>query len=140
MTKSRNYEEELRHLCDAMADTVRRLTDEEILEQAHEDGIDAHAVAEELRAMAQSTSESVRLRPLRAARAKYERDAASLKNVSWRLPEAAAERRALLENTLTRRPELLGFVTAAARELKDVPDDDVTSMLRHLAALGVLDE
>ena len=75
MTKPRNYEEELRHLCDAMADTVSRLTDEEILKQAREDGVDAHAVAEELRAMAQRTNESVRLRPLRAARAKYERDA-----------------------------------------------------------------
>ena len=60
--------------------------------------------------------------------------------MSWRLPEAAAERRALLAATLTRRPELRSLVTAAARELKDLPDDDVSSMLRHLAALGVLNE
>ena len=137
MTKPRSYEEELGNVCDAMADAVSRLTDEEILEEARTDGIDAHVVAEEMRARAKAISETVRLRPLRAARAKHDQDAARLKGLSWRLPEEATKRRALLESTLARHPELL---TLAARELKDLPDDDVTSMLRHLAALGVLDE
>jgi len=137
MTKPRSYEEELGYVCDAMADAVSRLTDEEILEEARADGIDAHAVAEELRARAKAISESVRLRPLRAAKAKHEQNASRLKSLSWQLPEEVAKRRSLLEDTLHRHPELL---TLAARELKDLPDDDVASMLRHLAALGALDE
>jgi hypothetical protein len=137
MTKPRNYEEDLGYVCDAMADAVSRLTDEEILEEARVDGIDAHAVGEELRGRAKAIGEAIRLAPLRAARAKFESDKARLIAFSSQLPGDATTRRALLASTLARHPEL---TTLAARDLRDLPDNDVTSMLHDLAALGVLDE
>lgn len=138
--KPRDYEEELRRLCDAMADAVAGMDDEQILAEAREEGTDPAARAAALRRMVADTVEDVRLRPLRAARAEYERERAALKGRTWTLPDSPAERRALLQHAFTKRPELQGLLTAAARELRDLPDDDVASILRNLAALGGLDD
>lgn len=138
--KPRNYERELHRLCDAMADAVGRMTDEEIFTEAREEGTDPTAKADQLHQMAGELAREVRLRPLHAARARYEREHAALQGRTWALPASPAERRALLQRAFTRRPELQGLLTAAARDLKDVPDDDVESMLRNLAALGGLDD
>jgi hypothetical protein len=116
------------------------MTDEEILAEAREEGTDPRVKADQLRRMADALAREVRLRPLRAARAQYEREHAALQARTRELPDSPAERRALLQRAFTRRPELQGLLTAAARDLKDVPDDDVESMLRNLAALGGLDD
>lgn len=137
--QGRDYEKELLRFCEAMAESVASMTEEEVLASAREEGIDTKSSAAELRDMAQKIAREVRLKPLRTAREKYERDRDVLQGQSWRLPASGPERRALLQEVLTRRPELQPLLTAAARELKDLPDEDVESMLRDLAALGCLD-
>jgi hypothetical protein len=123
-----------------MAESVAGMTDDEVLAEAREEGVDTKATADELREMARRIAREVRLRPLRAARERYEQERNALSSQTLRLPVSAGERRALLQQALTRRPELQPLLTAAARELKDLPDDDVESMLRDLAALGCLDD
>ncbi|MFI5165155.1 MAG: hypothetical protein ACHQQS_00885 [Thermoanaerobaculales bacterium] len=138
--QGRDYEKEVMRFCEAMAESVAGMTEDEVLAEAREEGVDATAVADKLRGMARAIGREVRLRPLRAAREQFERDRNVLQERAWPLPASAAERRALLQRALTRRPELEPLLTAAARELKDLPDDDVESMLRDLAALGCLDD
>ena len=138
--QGRDYEEDLRHLYEAMAESVANMTEAEVLAEATAEGMDVHAVAEDLRGMARGIARDVRLRSLQAARERYEQERDALAARVVRLPASPAERRALLERTLTRKPELQPYLTAAAREINDLPDDDVESMLHDLAALGCLDD
>ena len=138
--QERDHEEDLRHLSEAVAESVADMTEAEVLAEAMAEGVDVHAVAEELRGMAREIAREVRLRPLQDARRHYERERDALAARVVRLPASPSERRALLQQTLARKPELQPYLTAAARELNDLPDGDIESMLRQLAALGCIDD
>jgi hypothetical protein len=63
-----------------------------------------------------------------------------LQRESCDLPESAEERRHLLQGVLRERPQFQEIVmTAQHREFGELTDEDVTSFLRQLRILGLLD-
>lgn len=126
----------LRRLLDALAESAAQQSDAEARAEAREAGEDPGTVASEMRALAHEAVKSARQQKLKAARASYELMAAGFEVEATTLPPDPADRRRLLQETLRRRPELR--VTLAARDLERVPDEDVESLLRQLAALGAL--
>ena len=133
-------DERLRNLLDALAESAADLTDSEILAEVRDDGEDPVSVASQMRVSALEAVKSVRQQKLLAAREAYKIERSRLLSRHPALPATPEERRALLDATLRRQPELREAFTLAARELRDVPDDDVESLLRQLEALGAFDE
>jgi len=112
----------------------------EILEDAEKTGVNLLDEAEEVKGVLRSVGRSFLQRKLRESRAAYETAVSGLQRESCDLPESAEERRQLLHGVLRDRPQFQDIVmTAQHREFSELSDDDVTSFLRQLKSLGLLD-
>ena len=132
-------EERLARIGAGLVDANFAASDEEILEQARAAGKDPEETAARVRwAMSKAVGNHRKQRLVRA-RKRYERKREQLANVDVELPATAAGRLALLTAVLE-RPGAESMVTVQHRQLRDLPDEDVISLLRQLAALGALDE
>ena len=76
---------------------------------------------------------------VRDARKAYEVRRSALQQNSYALPESPDERRTLFVNIVAQNPSVGGMLTAHFREFDKLEDEDITSCLRQLAALGLLD-
>lgn len=136
--KPRDPRTELRRVFDAIAGSAFEMSDEEILAEARDEGLDPEAEAAKAREI---LLRRVRKERLSQARRDYEEASARiLTSTSRGLPESPAEKRRLLDAFMTSRPEIRGLATAQFRELADLSDADVEGTLRKLAELGLLDE
>lgn len=138
--KPRDYRGELREVMNALAEAVAETSDEEILAEAQEAGLDLEAEAESVRAVLRRSIEKFKKRKLEQARRDYELAVSALFTKTYSLPETPQERRSLLTNILAAQPQMQGMLTVQFRELDQLSDDDIESSLRKLAELGMLDD
>ena len=137
--KPRDYRGELREVMNALADAVAEASDEEILAEAQETGLDLDAEAESVRVVLRRSVEKFKKRKLEQARRDYELAASALLSKKYSLPKTPRERRSLLTNVLAAQPQIQGMLTVQFRELDQLSDEDIESSLRKLAELGILD-
>jgi hypothetical protein len=110
------------------------------LEDAGKTGVNLLDEAEEVKGVLRSVGRSYLQRKLRESRAAYETAVGSLQRENCDLPESAEERKQLLQGVLRDRPQFQDIVmTAQHCEFSELSDDDVTSFLRQLKSLGLLD-
>jgi hypothetical protein len=134
------HEEAIMRLMFGLADSIEEAPATEILEDAEKSGVSLLDEAEEVRGVLRSPGRSYLQRKLRESRAAYARALVALQRESCDLPDSANERRALLQYVLRVRPQFQEIVmTAQYREFCELSDDDVTSFLRQLKILGLLD-
>jgi plasmid stability protein len=139
--RQRNYEEELNNLMEGVAEYTLDMSDDEIRDEIREEGGDPDKAAEETRDILRKAVKAFRQRKLNEAQALYEEQVASFSKKKYSLPDSMEEQRNLLMNVLASNSQMRSAVlTAQNREFKDLPDSEVTSYLKQLQALGVLDE
>ena len=139
MANKKTESERLEAMFDALGESICNESDEEILEDLRQEGIDPEAEAARLRTMMLDTVKAFQQRRLIVAREGYRRRVEQLEKRKYPIPESAQERRSLFSFVL-QQPQCARLVTAQYRELKDLTDDDIETYLEDLAELGVLDE
>ncbi|MEE8524081.1 MAG: hypothetical protein V3T72_09125 [Thermoanaerobaculia bacterium] len=133
-------EEKLERIAAGIVDTIFEMSDAEILEEARAAGKDPEATAERVRGVLMGAVKKHRKERLTRARERYEAKRDEIEASEVDLPATAAGRLRLLTSVLREQPRLGSTVTVQHRQLRDLPDEDVISLLRQLAALGAFDE
>jgi hypothetical protein len=132
---------ELQTLMTGMVESVLSASDEEILQETKEQGLDLEKIAAETKETLLAAVTESKLRKLREARRQYERNVAAIPSRKVTLPATPAERRNLLAAVFARNATIQsGILTAQHRELKEMTDADVERLLLEIAALGLLGE
>jgi hypothetical protein len=134
------HEVELMRLMFGLGESLAEAPPSKILEEAERSHVNLLDEAEEVRGILRSAGRRYLQRKLRESRQEYETAIAEMKGKQYDLPETAGERRQLLNAVLRERPDLEPVVmTAQYRNFNELTDDDVTSFLRQLKTLGLLD-
>ena len=136
--KPQNYEEELRAIMNALAESVAEASDEEILEETRTQGRDTTEAAGRVRNVLLNAAKAYRQRRLREAQQQYESHISAMGAKTYSLPTSAIERRRLLDLALSRQPAVRSALTAQYREFTSFTDHDVESCLMQLQELGLL--
>lgn len=130
---------ELQTLMAGMVESVLSASDEEILQEAKEQGLDPDKIATKTKDTLLAAVKESKLRKLREARRQYERSVAAIASRKVTLPSTPADRRTLLAAVLARNASIqTGILTAQYRELREMTDADVERLLLELDALGLL--
>lgn len=140
VTNRKDPGEKLKNVMDAIADHVGAMPDAEVLGDAAADGLDVKAEGERVRAVLIDGIVRAKKQRLRIAQDAHRKAVAELATRTARLPEGPAERRALLARVLNKRPEIRDAITLQHRSFAEASDDYVESTLKHLDALGLLDD
>lgn len=131
---------ELQALMTGMVESVLSASDEDILNEAREDGRDLNKDLFHTKSTLLASVQESKLHRLREARKRHERSVAAISATKASIPETAEERRNLLTAIFSRNASLkAGVLTAQHRDLKEMTDSDIESLLKELAALGLLD-
>lgn len=138
MSKSQNFRKEFEAFLDALAESIETASDDDLLQEAREAGIDPVKEGEMLRQTLLKTASDFKKKALIRARSGYEERVKSLKTQKFLLPQSPQEQRILLAKILALKPQMQAVLTAQHRELKELTDADVESCLKKFAALGVL--
>lgn len=136
--QGRNYKQELKAIMDALAESVIDSSDEEILEEVREDGLQPEAIAKQVNETLLSSVKKYRKRNLLKAREKYQDSVSKIQTEKSELPSTPEERRSLLSYIFNFKPYILQMVTAQFRDFNELSDADVESLLNQLQKLGVL--
>ena len=139
MANRRTASEEMEAIFDAIGESICNESDEEILEDLRQVGIDPDAEAVRLTELMLNTLEAFQQQRLVAARAQYKRRIEQLEERKYRIPRGAKEQRSLF-SLILRQPRFADLITAQYRELKDLTDTDIETYLEDLAELGILEE
>ena len=127
----------LNRLADALVDDVLDSSDEEVLAEAEEDGVDATGLAEHLRGVFERTVADVGKEKLAAAR----QGAANARQSGARVVRIdRADARRRYEAMIAQDPRLTEKLTLAARKGEDQSERDVDSAIDDLTELGAFDE
>lgn len=133
------HEQELMGVMFGLSESVAEAQASEILEEAARSGVNLLDEAEEVQGILRSAGRQYLRRKLRESREAYERAVENMKGQEYDLPETAAERRKLLNAILQERPDFEPIViTAQHRDFTELTDDDVSSFLKQLKSLGLL--
>lgn len=138
-TDSQDPLRDLKRVIDAAIESLWESSDAEVLQETQAAGEDPLVTADHARGLLLGAVRAHRRHLMTQARTEYEQQVVALQQRAVALPATAAERLALLTATLAHQPELQSALTIQHRELRSLPDDDVTSYLRQFAELGVLD-
>jgi uncharacterized protein with von Willebrand factor type A (vWA) domain len=134
------HEEEVMHLMFGLAESLVEASPSEVLEEAEQNHVNLLDEAEEVRGILRSAARACLQRKLWESRQAYETAVAEMQVREYDLPETIAERRQLLDALLRERPDFEPIVmTAQHRNFSELTDEDVTSFLRQLKSLGLLD-
>ena len=138
----KDYAEELIRLADALSEPVIEMSREEILEELREDSQDPAAVATQTKGLLFAALKNYTQQRLRAARQDYDiRTSSKRTDHTGGLPHSAHDRRQLLELVLSQKPTLgHSLLTLQHRQLDQITDTDVESLLSELEELGALDD
>jgi hypothetical protein len=134
--KSRNYDQELASIMNAMAESTLEMTDEEIESEIREEGADLDAVAKGVRDVLRRAIKASQQRLLQEAQTRYEERVAGLEVKKYQMPHLHDEQRKMITTILAGNPQLrAGLLTAQFRDLQNLPDEEVESYLRQLLEL-----
>src|SRR5574337_1533865 len=114
--QKRHYEEELRAILYALADSVAEMSDAEIVAEVREGGNDPKASADRVRSVLLNAAKAYQQRKLREAQTQYERRIAVMQERKYSLPSSPEARRSLLADVFARKPELQPVLTAQYRD------------------------
>jgi hypothetical protein len=134
------HEEEVMRLMFGLADSIADASPSEVLEEASLNQINFLDEADEVRGILRLAGRRYLQRKLRESRQAYETAVTELHAKQYDLPTSPQERMELLRATLKERPDFQPIVmTAQHRNFKELNDEDVTSFLKQLRDLGLLD-
>ena len=139
MADKKTESERLEAMFDALAESICNESDDELLEDLRQEGIDPEAEANRLKNMILDTLKAFQQRGLVSAQEGYRRRVEQLEGKKYPIPEGRQERQSLFSLVL-QQPQYAGLVTAQYRDLKDLSDEDMETCLEDLAELGILDE
>jgi len=128
--------EVLDDLVNLLCDEILERSDEEVRQRAVARGVNPEERVKRLRAIARGEVITARKSLLKKARAEYEASAA----VRPRLQRSVEEMRRLVRELLSARPDLAGRLTLAARDGRDIPDEDLADLISDLEHLGLLEK
>jgi hypothetical protein len=131
---------QLRAFRKGLADSVLSASDDELVEEVRDEGLDPHIVAEETRALLLKTVKDFKQRALASAREQHRQRAARLAAQQYQLPASPAERRQLLDAVIAQHQQMGRMLIAQHRNFEELTDDDVESWLQQFGALGLLDK
>lgn len=138
MNKEQNKaREKLEKLCNALADDLDAMTDEELLAELEEAGEDVDAIAARTRALITDTVANIGRRKLAAARAGYDTHKAGHRSNVLQWPMES--KRALIQRFAQNDNALKQKLTLAARKGEDT-EADMDSFIEDLIDLGVIDD
>jgi hypothetical protein len=138
MSKEQNKAcEKLERLCNALADDIDAMTDEELLAELAEAGEDVDSIAARTGALIVNAVADAGNRKLAAARAGYEAHKAGRQGNVLQWP--VERKRALMQQFAQDDNALKQKLTLAARKGEDT-DADVDSFIEDLIDLGVIDD
>lgn len=138
MSKEQNKAfEKLERLCNALADDIDAMTDEELLAELEEAGEDADAIAARTGALIADAIADTGHRKLTAARAGYEAHKAGRQGYVLQWP--MERKRALIQQFAQNDNALKQKLTLAARKGEDT-EADLDSFIEDLIDLGVIDD
>ena len=129
--------EKLERLCNALADDLDALSDEELLAEIKEAGEDVDAIATRTGALIADAIANSGRRKLAAARAGYETHKAGHRGNILQWP--VERKRALIQQFARNDNALKQKLTLAARKGEDT-EADVDSFIEDLIDLGVIDD
>ena len=137
MNKEKNEaSEKLERLCNALADDIDAMSDEELLAELAEAGEDADAIVDRTRTLIADAVAEVGRRKLAAARSGYDAQTVHRSNVlQWPAPRKSS----LIQHFVQNNNEFERKWTLAAREGKDL-EADMDSAVEDLIALGLIDD
>jgi hypothetical protein len=139
MPNKDRYDLQLRNVVRHLSQSIIEATDEEIHEDARQAGIDLQAHATDLKRRFEDIAKKSRQKKLVAAREAYDLEVRNLTKRTIDLPSSPAEQRALLQLVAAHHAAAgTGLLTAKFRDFDKLSDNDVTSLLEELAALGLL--
>lgn len=134
--KSRDYEQELADIVNALAESTLEMSDEEIELEIREEGLDPKIVAEQVREIMKNTVKSCRQRLLIEAEREYENRINSMKLANYFIPESPSAQRDLITSILANNPQLVrGLLTAQSRDFNSLPDEDLPAFVIQLMSL-----
>ena len=139
-SEKRDYGRELRRVFDGISDYVEQATDEDLIEDARDAGENPDETATQVRSILLDAVTGFQQRRLREARQSYEEQVAAMRQRTYTLPSTVAERRALLLVLIGKSQEMNRVVTTQFRDLNAITDDDVESLLKQCADLGLLND
>jgi hypothetical protein len=131
--------DELRAFREALADAVLSASDDELIEEVRDEGLDPNAVAEETRALLLKTVKDFKQRALIAAREQHRQKTARLAAQRFQLPSSPKERRQLLHAVIAQHQQAGRMLIAQHRDFEELTDEDVESWLQQFGALGLLE-
>lgn len=138
MSKEQNTaREKLKRLCNALADDIDAMTDEELLAELEEVGEDINEIAARTSALISDAVKNAGRRKLAAARASYEKHEAGHQGGVLQWP--MERKRALIQMFAQNDNALEQKLTLAARKGEDT-GEDVNSFIEDLVDLGVIDD
>jgi hypothetical protein len=132
-------QDDLRALRKGLADSVLSASDEELIDEVRDEGLDPDAVAEETRALLLKTVKDFKQRALVAAREQHRQKTARLAVQRYQLPFSPEERRQLLDAVIAQHQQAGRMLIAQHRDFKEMTDEDVESWLQQFGALGLID-
>lgn len=135
--KERKALNKLERYYDALAADLDQLTDEEVLEEAKEDGEDVDQIATHMKELIAESVNEIGRNKLAAARADLDGQRARSTGKILQLPLFA--KRGLVDEFTSKDSELSKKMTLAARSGKDT-EADIDSFLEDLIELGVIDD
>ena len=139
MANKKTNSERLEAMFDALAESICNESDDELLEDLRQEGVDPEAEANRLKDMMLDTLTAFQQRGLVSAQEGYRRRVEQLEKKKYPIPENRQAQRSLFSFVL-QQPQYAGLVTAQYRDLKDLSDEDLETCLEDLAELGILDE
>ncbi len=139
MANKKTNSESLEAMFDALAESICNESDDELLEDLRQEGVDPEAEANRLKDMMLDTLKAFQQRGLVSAQEGYRRRVEQLEKKKYPIPENRQAQRSLFSFVL-QQPQYAGLVTAQYRNLKDLSDEDLETCLEDLAELGILDE
>ena len=138
MSKDRStVREKLERLCNALADDIDAMSDEELLAELEQADEDADAIAARTGALIADAIANAGRRKLAAARAGYEAHKAGRRGNVLQWP--VERKRALIQQFAQNDNALKQKLTLAARKGEDT-EADVDSFIEDLIDLGVIDD
>ena len=139
MANKKTDSERLEAMFNALAESICNASDDELLEDLRQEGVDPEAEANRLKEMMLDTLKAFQQRGLVSAQEGYRRRVEQLEGGKYPIPESRQERRSLF-SLILQQPQYAGLVTAQYRDFKDLSDEDIETCLEDLAELGILDE
>lgn len=137
----RRYDQELFSIMSAIADSVETRSDADVMAESREAGEDPRRIAHDVRGRIREVVRQFDQRHRGAAKTSSTNVVAKLKQSGFNLDTfSIQELRELLQAVFTQLPQSQGLITVQCREYKDLPDDEVKSIVRQLQTLGVLDK